>query len=81
LKQVAAKLKLELGQCGFDRDPKTQQQLDRGARIVALFRSNQIPLTPIPLNHINTNHPGKSTDENNRKNLLETATHWQSTQA
>ncbi|MDR2371742.1 MAG: F0F1 ATP synthase subunit alpha [Puniceicoccales bacterium] len=46
-KQVAGKLKLELGQYyelssfaqfGSDLDPKTQQQLDRGARIVALFR-------------------------------------------
>jgi F-type H+-transporting ATPase subunit alpha len=46
-KQVAGKLKLELGQYyelssfaqfGSDLDAKTQQQLDRGARIVALFR-------------------------------------------
>jgi F-type H+-transporting ATPase subunit alpha len=47
LKQVAGKLKLELGQYyelssfaqfGSDLDAKTQQQIDRGARIVALFR-------------------------------------------
>ncbi|MDR1366309.1 MAG: F0F1 ATP synthase subunit alpha [Puniceicoccales bacterium] len=46
-KQVAGKLKLELGQYyelssfaqfGSDLDTKTQQQLDRGARIVALFQ-------------------------------------------
>ncbi|MDR2812312.1 MAG: F0F1 ATP synthase subunit alpha [Puniceicoccales bacterium] len=48
-KQVAGKLKLELGQYyelssfaqfGSDLDAKTQQQLDRGARIVALFRQS-----------------------------------------
>ena len=47
LKQVAGKLKLELGQYyelnsfaqfGSDLDSKTQQQLDRGARIVELFK-------------------------------------------
>lgn len=46
-KQVAGKLKLELGQYyelssfaqfGSDLDPQTQQQLDRGARIVELFK-------------------------------------------
>ncbi|MDR0445079.1 MAG: F0F1 ATP synthase subunit alpha [Puniceicoccales bacterium] len=47
LKQVAGKLKLELGQYyelaafaqfGSDLDPKTQQQLDRGARIVEILK-------------------------------------------
>ncbi|MDR0590488.1 MAG: F0F1 ATP synthase subunit alpha [Puniceicoccales bacterium] len=46
-KQVAGKLKLELGQYyelssfaqfGSDLDAKTQQQIDRGARIVELFK-------------------------------------------
>ena len=47
VKQIAGKLKLELGQYyelnsfaqfGSDLDQKTQQQLDRGARIVELFK-------------------------------------------
>jgi F-type H+-transporting ATPase subunit alpha len=55
-KQVAGKLKLELGQYyelaafaqfGSDLDPKTQQQLNRGARIVEIFK--QPASQPLPI--------------------------------
>jgi F-type H+-transporting ATPase subunit alpha len=57
-KQVAGKVKLELGQYyemqafaqfGSELDARTRQQLDRGARIVELFKQSQLAPKPVEL--------------------------------
>ena len=47
MKQVAGKSKLDLAQFGSDLDAKTQATLERGKRIVELFKQNQY--NPIPV--------------------------------
>ncbi|MSU43250.1 MAG: F0F1 ATP synthase subunit alpha [Pedosphaera sp.] len=58
MKQVAGKVKLELAQYrelaafaqfGSDLDAKTQAQLERGKRIVELFKQNQYHPTPVEI--------------------------------